>query len=60
VRQFIFAALNGDENAMELLYSKVVRSEGFGIPENITHVKGIDLNQVRKNDIVRKREFKSR
>ena len=59
IRAFIFAALEGDERAMEKLYSEVVRSEGFGIPENITHVKGIDLNQVRKNDIVRKREFRS-
>ena len=60
VRDFIFAALQGDENAMERLYSKVVRAESFGIPANVSHVKGIDMNKVRKNDIVRVREFKSR
>ncbi len=45
---------------MERLYSKVVRAESFGIPANVSHVKGIDMNKVRKNDIVRVREFKSR
>lgn len=59
VRSFISAALEGDARAMGRLYSKVVKAESFGIPENITHVKGIDLEKVRKNDRVRVREFKS-
>ncbi len=59
VRGFIAAALQGDSRAMERLYSKVVRSESFGIPENITHVKGIDLGKLRRSEKVRVREFRS-
>lgn len=60
IREFIFAALQGDSKAMARLYSKAVRAESFGIPANVSHVKGIDMGKVRKNDIVRVRKFRSR
>jgi hypothetical protein len=59
VRDFLFAALHGDRKAMGRLYSKVVKVESFGIPENITHVKGIDMKKVQKNDRIRTKEFRS-
>jgi hypothetical protein len=58
VKNFIFSALQGDRRAMRKLYSDEVRAESFGIPANISFVKGIDMQKMRKNEGPKTRVFK--
>ena len=57
VREFIFLALKGDKKAARKLYSKNVRAEAFGLPSNISFVKGLDPQKLRKWDKPRTRIF---
>jgi hypothetical protein len=58
VRAFISAALKGDRKAMAKLYSKVVWAESFGIPANISTIKGVDLQKMKKHDRQKRRVFR--
>ncbi len=59
ISKFLFGILSNNKSAYKLLYSNVVYSESFGIPANISMIKGIDINKIMKNEIYRKRVFKS-
>ena len=58
VRKFILAALQGNRKAMGKLYSKEVRAESFGVPANISFVKGVDMQKLRKHDRPKTRIFR--
>ncbi len=57
VRNFVLSTVKGDKEAVGNLYSKEVRSESFGIPANMSIMKGIDKAKLEKNDIYRERVF---
>lgn len=58
LRAFITASLKGDKKAMRKLYSKSVKSEFFAIPANISFVKGIDTEKMKKCEKHQVRIFK--
>ena len=58
VRAFISAVLKGDKKAVSKLYSKEVWAESFGIPANISTIKGVDLQKMRRNDRQKRRIFR--
>ncbi len=58
IKQFIMSALGGEENAAAKLYSKEVFAQSFGIPANLSGIKGIDKNKVRAGETVKTRKFK--
>ena len=58
VREFISAALKGDRKAARKLYSSKVRAEAFGLPSNISFVKGVDLEKLKKYDRPKTRIFR--
>ncbi|MGC8776737.1 MAG: sulfatase-like hydrolase/transferase [Candidatus Micrarchaeia archaeon] len=57
VKNFIAEALKGNKNAVEELYSGRIYSESFGIPANISIMKGIDKEKIRRNEKYRIRIF---
>jgi hypothetical protein len=46
LRRFLTAAISGRKDASSLLSSKEVKSESFGIPANVSMVKGISKRRI--------------
>lgn len=57
IRDFVLAAVDGDKSALTKLTRKSAISETFGIPANISDVKGIDRKKMAKLDRYQKRVF---
>ncbi len=57
VRRFLEAALKGDDSAINQLFSREVVAESFGVPANISIVKGIDMKKLRAKEKITKRRF---
>lgn len=57
VRNFIFKAISGDKGAIEELYKGEIYSESFGIPANMSIIKGVDKEKIKRNEKYRRRSF---
>jgi len=57
VRSFIEEALSGNKDAVNRLYSGRIYAESFGIPANMSIMKGIDKAKIERNEKYRIRVF---
>jgi len=57
VKDFILSIINGDVHAVRKLYRGSIHSESFGIPANMSIMKGIDKIKLERNDVYRQRSF---
>ncbi len=58
VRKFLFAALQGDESALNMLFSKEVKAESFGVVADMSRAKGVDLKKIRSYEKKTIRRFR--
>ncbi|MDE1855376.1 MAG: sulfatase-like hydrolase/transferase [Candidatus Micrarchaeota archaeon] len=57
IRDFLLAALDGDKNAAERIFRSHVIAESFGVPAQISQVKGIDSKKLRSYEKTTRRKF---
>ncbi|MGC8699652.1 MAG: sulfatase-like hydrolase/transferase [Candidatus Micrarchaeia archaeon] len=57
MKNFIFKAIANESNALNELYSGKIYSESFGIPANMSIIKGIDQRKIKREERYRIRVF---